>query len=161
MKRLEIAFISFTCDEGCSISFLELLNKKYREWKDLIDFKAFRLIQTREELSEIDVAFVEGVISTEKEKKLLEKIRKVSKKVVAVGSCAITGSPSNARNFLDKEEMEEIKPIMKKFGHMEKAIAPKNLVKIDEEVPGCPMLEDKMIAVIEKYLKEFGVLNAH
>jgi coenzyme F420-reducing hydrogenase gamma subunit len=154
MKKLKVAFFSLTCDEGCSINFLELLNKKYEEWKDFLEFKAFRLIQKKENLKDIDLAFVEGVVSSEKEKKLLKKIRKVSKKVVALGSCAISGSPSNMRNFFDKETLEEIRPILLKFGHLEKALSVKDVIKVDEEVHGCPMLEEEAIKVVEKYLKE-------
>jgi coenzyme F420-reducing hydrogenase gamma subunit len=154
MKKLKVAFFSLTCDEGCSVSFLELLNKKYEEWKGFLDFKAFRLIQEKEELKDIDLAFVEGAVSSEKEKNLLKKIRKVSKKVVALGSCAISGSPSNMRNFFDKETVEEIKPILSKFGHLEKALSVKDVIKVDEEVPGCPMIEEEAIKVVEKYLKE-------
>ncbi len=154
MKRLKVAFFSLTCDEGCSINFLELLNKKYEEWKDFLDFKAFRLIQKKEELKDIDLAFVEGVVSSRKEKEFLKKIRKVSKKVVALGSCAISGSPSNIRNFFDKETVEEIKPILSKFGHLQTALSVKDVIKVDEEIPGCPMLEEEAIKLVEKYLKE-------
>jgi coenzyme F420-reducing hydrogenase gamma subunit len=160
MKKLKVAFFSLTCDEGCSINFLELLNKKYEDWKNFIEFKAFRLIQTKEDISDIDVAFVEGVVSAKREKELLEKVRKASKKLVAVGSCAISGSPSNARNFLEEEEAKEIAPILEKFDHLEKALPVKEFVEVDEEVPGCPMLEDDTVAVVEKYLKEFGVRHA-
>jgi len=154
MKKLKVAFFSLTCDEGCSISFLELLNKKYEEWKDFLEFKAFRLIQEREDLEDIDLAFVEGVVSSEKEKDFLKKIRSTSKKVVALGSCAISGSPSNVRNFFGKDELEEIKPILSKFKHLEKVLSVKDVIEVDEEVPGCPMAEEETVKVVEKYLKE-------
>jgi coenzyme F420-reducing hydrogenase gamma subunit len=160
MKKLKVAFFSLTCDEGCSINFLELLNSKYKDWKDFIEFKAFRLLQSKEDISDIDVAFVEGAVSTDKEKRRLETIRNASKKLVAVGSCAISGSPSNARNFFDSETVEEIKPVLEKFGHIDKVLAVKDVVNVDEEVPGCPMLENKMVEIVEKYLKDFGVSNA-
>ena len=36
----------------------------------------------------------------------------------------------------------------------------KDVVPIDDEVPGCPMEENVFLNVLDKYLKEFGVLNA-
>jgi len=160
MKKLNLAFFSLTCDEGCSVNFLETLNKKYEEWKDLINFKAFRLIQTREEIKGIDLALVEGVVSSKEEKMFVKKIRNSCKKLVTVGTCAASGYPSNVRNYFDKETLSEIKPILKRFGSEKKVLLVKNLVKVDDEVLGCPADEEKIIALIEKYLKKFGVLDA-
>lgn len=157
MKKLRVGIFSFTCDEGCSISFLEILNSKFEDWKDFLEFKRFRLIQSRSELEHLDVAFVEGAISTRKEKEKIKKIRKVAKKVVAIGNCAIDGFVSAQRNLFDESKKNEIKFILKKFGHMDRVLSVKDVVKVDEEVPGCPMIESKFIEVVEKYLKEFGV----
>ncbi|MEM5790918.1 MAG: hypothetical protein QXP77_02640 [Candidatus Aenigmatarchaeota archaeon] len=154
-KKLRVGIFSFTCDEGCSITFLEILNKKFFEWKDLIEFNHFRLIQSKSEVKNLDIAFVEGAISTKEELKKIKNIRKNSKKLVLLGSCAISGSPSNLRNFFDEERKEEIKEILKKFGHREKVLAVKEIVKADEEVPGCPIQEEKFVEVMEKLLKEF------
>lgn len=154
-RKLRVGIFSFTCDEGCSINFLEILNKKFFEWKDLIEFKHFRLIQSKSEIKNLDIAFVEGAISTKEELKKIKNIRKNSKKLVLLGSCAISGSPSNLRNFFDEERKEEIKEIIKKFGHREKVLAVKEIVKADGEVPGCPIQEEKFVEVMEKLLKEF------
>ncbi|MCS7106133.1 MAG: hypothetical protein NZ942_02365 [Candidatus Aenigmarchaeota archaeon] len=156
-KKVNVGVFSFTCDEGCSITFLEILNKKFFEWKDFIEFKHFRLIQSKSEVKNLDIAFVEGAISTKEEIKKIKKIRKVSKKLILIGSCAISGSPSNLRNFFDKERKKEIQPILKKFGHEKKVLAVKDVVKADKEIPGCPIDENKFIEVMEKTLKEFGV----
>ncbi len=158
--KLKVGIFSFTCDEGCSMVFLEILNQKFFEWNDLIEFKHFRLIQSKSEIKNLDVAFVEGAISTKEELKKIKVIRKNSKKLVLLGSCAISGSPSNLRNFFDEKKKEEIKEIIKKFGHMKKVLAVKEVVKADEEVPGCPMQEEKFVEIVEKFLKEFGVKNA-
>ncbi|MFH8132338.1 MAG: hypothetical protein QW321_01895 [Candidatus Aenigmatarchaeota archaeon] len=159
-RKLRVGIFSFTCDEGCSITFLEILNQKFFEWKDLIEFKHFRLIQSKSEIKNLDIAFVEGAISTKEELEKIKVIRKNSKKLVLLGNCAISGSPSNLRNFFDKERKNEIKEIVKKFGQREKVLAIKEVVKADEEVPGCPMQEEKFLEVVENLLKNFGVKNA-
>lgn len=153
-KKLKVGLFSFTCDEGCSITFLEILNQKFFEWKDLIEFKHFRLIQSKSEVKNLDIALVEGAISTKEELKKIKEIRKNSKKLVLLGSCAISGSPSNLRNFFDEERKKEIKDIIKKFGHREKVLAVKEVVKADEEIPGCPMQEEKFVELMEKLLRE-------
>jgi coenzyme F420-reducing hydrogenase gamma subunit len=157
MKKLKVGLFSFTCDEGCSIVFLEILNKKFFEWKDVLEFKHCRILQSKSEIKDLDVAFIEGAISTYREVEKLNEIRNNTKKLVAIGSCAIAGAPSNIRNFLDKEKTEEIKPILEKFGHREKVSSVSELVTVDESVPGCPMEETKFVEIMEKYIKEFGV----
>jgi len=158
MKKLKVGLFSFTSDEGCSMIFLELMNDHFFEWEKLIDFKYFKLLKSKSELKDLDIAFVEGAISTFKEEKKLKEIRKKSKKLVAIGSCAVNGSPSNQRNFFSEDTRNEIKIILDKFGHRDKVSALNEIVKVDGYVPGCPMNENKFLEVLNKYLKEFRVV---
>jgi coenzyme F420-reducing hydrogenase gamma subunit len=158
MKKLKIGIFSFTGDEGCVINFIEILNYKFFEWIDHIDIKYAKALKSKNVLEDLDVAFVEGAISNKKEVEMIKKVRKNSKKLVAIGTCAIDGSPSNHRNFFDRAKMKEIRPIMKKFGHIKKVVPLKKFVKVDAEVPGCPIIEEKFVECMEKYLKEFGVV---
>jgi len=157
-KKLRVGIFSFTGDEGCVITFLEILNIYFFKWKDIIEFKYARVLQSKNEVKDIDVSFVEGAISSPREEKSIKKIRKNSKRVVAIGSCAIDGSPSNHRNFFDAARKKEIMPIIKKF-NLNKRVEPLNkFIKVDTIVPGCPMMEGKFIEVLNKYFKEFGIL---
>src|SRR3989344_4536406 len=86
-----------------------------------------------------------------------KEIRKNCKKLVAIGSCAVTGMPSAQRNNFDKKTKEEISFLLARFGHTEKAYNLKELVKVDYEVPGCPMDEKIFLSVLQQCLKEFNV----
>ena len=156
--KLKVGLFSFTSDEGCSMIFLELMNNHFFDWEKLIDFKYFKLLKSKGEIKDLDVAFVEGAISTFKEEKRLKEIRKNSKKLVAIGSCAVNGSPSNQRNFFSDDTKREIKMVMDNFGHRDKVSALNEIVKVDDNVPGCPMEEDKFLEVLNKHLKEFKVV---
>jgi coenzyme F420-reducing hydrogenase gamma subunit len=158
-KKLNIGIFSFTSDEGCVINFVEILNDKFFEWIELVNFKHARVLKTKNELKDLDVAFVEGAISNKKEEKKLKEIRKNSKIVVAIGSCAITGAPSNHRNFFNKETLEAIKPFLQQFEHREKVSPLHEIIKVDDTVPGCPIVPEKFVEVMEKYLKQFGVVK--
>ena len=138
--------------------FLELMNNHFFDWEKLIDFKYFKLLKSKGEIKDLDVAFVEGAISTFKEEKKLEEIRKNSKRLVAIGSCAVDGSPSNQRNFFSDDTKKEIKMVLDNFGHRDKVSALNEIVTVDENVPGCPMEEDRFLEVLNKYLKEFKVV---
>jgi sulfhydrogenase subunit delta len=150
---VKLGFFSFTCCEGCMIVFVEVLNKKYFEWKDKIDLKYIRILRRVEELEAFDIAFVEGAISTPSEVRKLKKIRKNSRKLVAFGSGAINGWPSNLRNSFKGKKKKEIEPIIKKLKQIEEISPIKKFVKVDDEVPGCPVEEKDLIEKIEGYLK--------
>jgi len=158
-KRLNIGWFSFTCCEDSTFLFLELLNDHYEEWFKLLNFKHARILQGKNTLKGIDVAFVEGAISSIRGKKELLEIRKNCKKLVAIGSCAVDGMPSAQRNEFDKKRKKEISFLLKRFKHLDKVYKLKDLVKVDDEVPGCPMEVDKFMEVLYKYLREFGVIK--
>ncbi|OGI12396.1 hypothetical protein A3K64_01025 [Candidatus Micrarchaeota archaeon RBG_16_36_9] len=138
--------------------FIELMNNHFSDWERLLDFKYFKLLKSKNELKNLDVAFVEGAISTFKEEKRLKEIRKNSKKLVAIGSCAVNGSPSNQRNFFNDSTKQEIKMILDNFGHRDKVSQLDEIVEVDDNVPGCPMDEGKFLQILNKYLKEFKVM---
>ena len=158
-KKLKVGVFSFTGDEGCVIVFEEMLNRFLFEWKDLVEFKAARVLQDRSDINDIDVSFIEGAIATDKEMEKIKEIRNNSKKIVAIGSCAIVGDPSNHRNYFDEERLKEIEFVLKRFHHLPKVLAVHEVVKVDDSVPGCPMIEDKFIEVLNKYLVEFGIVK--
>lgn len=137
--------------------FLELLNEHYFEWNDLLEFRHCKILKKKNELSDIDVAFVEGAISPSKEEKELRKIRAASKKLVAVGACAVTGMPSACRNLFDSKTKKEIAPFLKLYNLSEKVEPLKTFVKVDAEIPGCPMDQGIFLSVLNNYLKEFGI----
>ena len=153
-QKLKVGWFSFTCCEDSTIIFTELLNQKYKIWLKKIDFVHARIFR-RDDTSDIkpmDIAFVEGAITSLRQEEKLKKIREKAKILIAVGSCAVLGSPSNQRNFFNQRQIDEIKPILEKFKYKEKVLKIADIVKVDEEIPGCPMDEKNFLAIMEKYL---------
>ncbi|HKZ45660.1 MAG TPA: hypothetical protein VJ343_03055, partial [archaeon] len=58
IKKIRVGVFSFTCDEGCSINFLEILNKKFFEWGDYLDFRHFRLLKSKGQMKDLDLAII-------------------------------------------------------------------------------------------------------
>ena len=156
-NKLKIGWFSFSCCEDSTIVFVELLNDHYQEWLPLIDFRHANVLKSRNELSDIDVAFVEGAIANDRDEEKLKKIRSVSKRLVAIGSCAVKGNPSNQRNDFNDEKKNRIDPLIKLWNLNEKVKTLKECVQVDDEVDGCPMNEETFLNVLTKYLKEFDV----
>lgn len=158
--KINVGWFSFTCCEDSTIVFIELMNEKYFEWKKLINFKYFRTLQSKNSMTDLDIAFVEGAISNKKEEEMLKKIRKNSKKLVAIGSCACIGSPANQRNFFDTKTKKEIQFILDKFDHRDSVSPLSELVKVDDYISGCPMDETLFLKKLNQYIKEFEMINA-
>ena len=159
-KKLKIGWFSFTCSEDSTILWIELMNDHFFQWKELLDIKNAHVLKRNNTLKDIDVSFVEGAITTEKDAKKLREIRKNSKKLVAVGSCAINGMPSAQRNLFDEKLKKEIAFLVERFNQTDKVRSVKEVVYVDDEVPGCPMDENAFLKTLDKYLQEFGVTNA-
>ncbi len=154
MDKIKVGFFSFTCCEGCTISFIEILNEKFDEYNEKIDIKYFRALRPVKPLEAFDIAFVEGAISTPEEIKKLKEIRKFAKKVVALGSGAINGWPSNLRNELKGEQKKKIMAIVKKLNQIEKISPIKEFINVDDEIIGCPVEKKIFTEKIDKYLQE-------
>jgi coenzyme F420-reducing hydrogenase gamma subunit len=157
MPKLKVGWFSFSCSEDSTIMFAEMLNDHFEEWSKLVEFRHARFLKSKNELSDIDVAFVEGAIASEKHAEELKKIRANSKKLVAIGSCACTGMPSAQRNMFDENLKQDILPLVAHLKLNEKVVPLKEIVQVDDSVPGCPMNEAIFLQVLQKYLKEFGV----
>ncbi|MEM3060583.1 MAG: hypothetical protein QXW70_03435 [Candidatus Anstonellales archaeon] len=156
--KISVAWVTFACSEDSSILFLELLNQHFFEWIKKLEFRHCRMLKEKgNSLDDIDVAFIEGAIATEEDAKKAKMIRENAKLVVSVGACACTGMPSAQRNVFDEKTKEEIRLVIERFGHMEKVHPIKDIIKVDYEVPGCPMDEKIFLETLERCFKEFGV----
>ncbi|MEM3411732.1 MAG: hypothetical protein QW735_02145 [archaeon] len=145
---IKLGIYSLTCDEGCLVYFLEFLNSRYSEF-----FKKYEIADSKslgKNSEKVDVALVEGCISTEEELEKIKEIRKKCKFLVALGSCACSGSPSNWRNFFNQTQLDKISSHIKKYKYLEKSLNLKAVVEVDFEVPGCPFLDSKLLDVFKR-----------
>ncbi|HII53435.1 hypothetical protein COT30_02520 [Candidatus Micrarchaeota archaeon CG08_land_8_20_14_0_20_49_17] len=155
-KKLRVGFFSFTGCEGCVVMFTEILNTKYKEWFEKVEFGYACVLQSKNDMRGLDVAFIEGAIGSDVEARMLKEVRANCKKLVVIGSCAINGRPSDQRNYFDAGQMSEIKFVLDRFHLYDKVIPANAVVKVDAEVPGCPIIEEKFIEMMESCIKEFS-----
>jgi coenzyme F420-reducing hydrogenase gamma subunit len=140
--------------------FTEILNDHYQEWLPLLDIRYAKVLKSKNVMDEMDVAFVEGAIAApDQEEKLLE-IRRLAKKVVAIGSCAVAGNFSTQRNEFPEEVEQKISFLLEKFHYGKKAKKLDEIITVDAAVNGCPMQEAAFLKVVNDALVEFGVVPA-
>ncbi len=158
-KKLVVGWFSFTCCEDSTILLTELLNDNLDEWKKVVEFRYMRALKTKNDMTNLDVAFIEGAASSQKQEEEMQKIRANAKYVVAIGACAVTGLPSATRNqFVDKDLNEKIQRYLKDFNYNQKVKKLDEVIKVDDVVPGCPMNVTTFQTILQKYLKLFGII---
>lgn len=150
--KKRVGIFSLTCDEGCSIYLTEIFNKKLLGWLNKAELVYFLAIKNHTDIENLDVSLVEGVVTSQKDKEFLEKIRSNTKTLIAMGTCAMTSLPSGQRNKFNAEQISEISGHMQQYNFLPKALALKDVVKVEDEIAGCPINPDKFIEVFEKYL---------
>jgi len=147
-----VGVFSFTCCEGCVVSFIEAMNQKYFDWKKKMRIDNFRALKKVNKIGQLDIAIVEGAISTGSEVEKLKEIREKSKILVALGSGAVNGYPSNQRNKFSAKMKKEISGDLKRMNQLEKVLPLKAYVKVDVSINGCPVDEGLLIKKIDRLL---------
>jgi sulfhydrogenase subunit delta len=157
-KRLVVGWFSFTCCEDSTILFTELLNDHFDEWKKVIEFRHVKALKTNNSLIGLDVAFIEGAISSESQAKEAQQIRENAEYVVAIGACACTGQPSTSRNQFASEQINErIRWYLSHFDYGTEVKRLNEVIQVDDMVRGCPMKVPSFLQTLKKYLELFEI----
>jgi len=148
-QKPRIAVFDFTCCEGCE---LQLANKE----ETLVDFlKAVEVVNFREVSSvrgeDYDIALIEGSVSRADEVERLKKIRSQAKVLVAFGTCACFGGVNKLKNAYDLDAANK-----EVYGDKPKETLPvrpvKDIVKVDLEIPGCPVNKAEVERIVQHLL---------
>lgn len=125
------------------------LEDELPELLELIDIAYWPMVTSKQWAADLDIALVEGSVSTPRELKEIKEIRQRSKALVAFGDCAITGCIPSIRNFMTQREAE--KTVYKNPEWIEsmelRGIA--EYVDTDVSLPGCPPHRDGIVEVIK------------
>ena len=100
-KKIKIGWFTFSCCEDNTIVMTEIMNDHWQEWKKLFDFRHVRVLKSNNVLDDLDIAFIEGAIASDEHAARLKEIRVKSKKLVAIGACAVVGMPAAQRNYFN------------------------------------------------------------
>lgn len=151
-KKPVIAILSLTCCEGCQVSIFDL-GERFLEFLTKVNIGDFRLIEGLPDVDKYDIAIVEGTAITKEQKKRLKIIRKKSKILVAIGACACLGGPQEIKDYRGnkKQLIRQIYPNIRGIDNPNvKSV--KQLVKVDLEIPGCPINKEEFFEIINKVI---------
>lgn len=151
MPKPRLAIFEFTDCEGCEVELVGL-RERLVEIVDQVDLVRWRLTQERAEPGPYDITIVEGTPITKEEQEMLRWIRKQSKYLIGLGSCATLGGiPA----ILDKEKRAYW--YKKIYGPQYKprgidALPLSAFVKVDFPIHGCPINGDEVVRVVQELL---------
>jgi NAD-reducing hydrogenase small subunit len=112
----------------------------------------------------VDVAVIEGAVSSQDDVKLVQQARARSKVVVALGDCAVTGNVPSLRNGIPVRKLLErvyvegatAQPGIPTDGVpalLKQAEPLRSAVKVDIHVPGCPPKPNAILMVLSELLE--------
>jgi len=150
--ELKVATLQLSGCSGCHISLLDLGDSLVDLVKNAkLSIKYSQILMDEKELSQkVDLLLVEGSVSTEYDEEILKKYAALSKKVVALGSCACYGGPQAIANqfsrtsilqkmFTDNANPRRIAvPTVDLPAIHEFTCSIDIYVNVDFYVPGCP-----------------------
>ncbi|QOG13109.1 hypothetical protein [Arcobacter sp. FWKO B] len=165
MSKARIATIWLDGCSGCHMSILDM-DERLIELSSLVDIVYSPYVDQKEFPQDVDLCIVEGAISTDHDLEMIQLIRKNSKKILALGDCAVTGNISAMKNLFGTDAVlqkgyfdladinkENKAPSLVVPRLLDKVIPLNEAVDIDYFVPGCPTPADAIYEVIKAVLQ--------
>jgi len=141
---------------GCAGDQLQILNME-DELLDLVNhihIVDFQEGSSHKEEGPVDVAFVEGSVSTETDLKHLKEIRERSKILIAFGNCAVEGGIQAMRNKEGSIEgrLKDVYGVETGFFDAKLSKPLSEYVDVDLNIPGCPVEKEETLRAITSLL---------
>ena len=148
---------------GCHMSLLDM-DERIIEIASKVEIVTSPLIDIKEFPENVDLALVEGAVSSEEDLAKIRKIRQRTKLLVALGDCAVTGNVPAMRNVVPVEALfaqayehegnlhpqtptQEVPKLLKQAAPMHA------YVKVDLFLPGCPPPAEAILELLTAVLE--------
>lgn len=148
-----IAFAGLTACSGCQLTLLNC-EEELPQLAASFDFSYFPMGKSgNNECGNIDVAFVEGAVSTPEDLESLLMLRSRSRLLVGIGTCALWGGIAAMKNHQPRQELAEA--VYGNFAKSLKSFPPGPLgrfVTVDFAIPGCPPEKNQVLQTLASLL---------
>ncbi len=162
MSKVTLATTWLDGCSGCHMSLLDI-DERLIDIADRIDVVYSPLVDMKEYPAQVDVAIVEGAISSEEDLHKIKMIRSRTKILVSLGDCAVSGNIPTMRNKFSREELLDVAYIESATENplhpdqvipplLPKAVPIHEVVPVDVFVQGCPPSADTIFYTIAELL---------
>jgi sulfhydrogenase subunit delta len=149
MNKPKVGIFGLTSCAGDQLMILDCEDEllKIASRIDILDWVMAQ--SKNDDTSQLDVAFVEGVVAQERDIEMLKKIRDRAKYLIAIGTCACFGGVAAMKNQIPREIMTaEVYGDNIDFIDSVKAQPLGSFVKVDYRLPGCPIEKGQLLQMI-------------
>jgi len=147
-----LAVYKFSSCDGCQLSILNM-EDELLDIAGALDIAYFLEATRAERPGPYDIAIVEGSITTPHEAERIREIRRQSKVLIALGTCATSGGVQALRNFTDAKAYAQTVYDHPEFLHyLDTATPIAEHVPVDMELWGCPVNKGQVLEVISALL---------
>ena len=162
-SKARVATVWLDGCSGCHMSLLDM-DERLILLGEKIDLVYSPLVDAKQFPENVDVALVEGSVSTDEDLHKIKIIRKNSKVLVSLGDCAVTGNiPSMRTLFPLAKVMERVyvenstinchAPTKNVPKLLERVRPLHEVVAVDIYLPGCPPSADNIFHLISELLE--------
>jgi NAD-reducing hydrogenase small subunit len=162
MRRARLATVWLDGCSGCHMSLLDM-DEAIIAIAKRVEVVYGPLVDAQEFPKAVDVALIEGAISSQEDLERVRTIRQRSKLVVSLGDCAVTGNVSAMRNQIVPRKLLEriyVEGVQETPGIptegvpalLRHAVPVHEVVKVDLHVPGCPPSAASIVFVLGELL---------
>ena len=156
MSKATVAIHKFSSCDGCQLALLNL-GEPLLLLTELIDILHFAEAGPLDENAKVDIAIIEGSVTTSHDIDRLNKIRDNSTYLMTIGACATSGGLQALRNMADTQQwIADIYANPAVIDSLDKSTPIKDHVKVDLELWGCPINQRQILMAIRALL--FGVM---
>jgi len=149
VSKLRLATVWLDGCSGCHMSFLDL-DERLIAVADKADLVYSPLVDQKEYPPDVDIALVEGAVSSEDDLHKIQIIRQRTRTLVSLGDCAVTANVPSMRNqfplqmSLDRAYKENVTL---------NPGTPTEVVPVDVFIPGCPPSADTIFYAVCELLE--------
>ncbi len=163
MKKVKVATVWLDGCSGCHMSLLDI-DESLVAVAQKIDLVYGPLVDAQKFPEGVDVALVEGAVSSQEDLAKVQTIRERSKFLIALGDCAVTSNVPAMRNTIPVKDLLDrvyIQGATKDPGVpanglpklLKRAVPVQEAVKVDLHVPGCPPPARAILYVLGELLE--------
>lgn len=166
MEKKKIATVWLGGCSGCHMSLLDI-DERILDVASLADIVKCPIVDGKE-FPEVDIALVEGSVTSDEHYHEIIHIRKMAKVLVALGDCAVTTNVTGMRNYTPLEEVFDTAYVHAVSNDSEgqvpnhpallrlnpKVVPLQEVVPIDFVIPGCPPSADAIFYALFEFLND-------
>ncbi len=148
----KVAVHKFSSCDGCQLALLNL-GEDLVALSQLVDIVHFAEAGPVDEEQSVDIALVEGSISTPEDFARIRRIREQSGYLISIGACATSGGVQALRNMADAGAwVGAIYPKPEYISLLDSSTAVAGQVKVDLELWGCPVNSGQVVSALRDLL---------